>query len=76
MTLLEQLTEYEEIKTLLKSALKDNLSSGSIVGYTANGTKITYENVSKTNTLIREYNQLISHTEMQIKQLNMLGITA
>lgn len=75
MTLLEQLTEYEEIKTLLKSALKDNLSSGSIVGYTTNGTKITYENASKTNTLIREYNQLISHTEMQIKQLNMLGIT-
>ena len=54
MTLLEQLTEYEEIKILLKSALKDNLSSGSIVGYTTNGTKITYENVSKTNTLLNK----------------------
>lgn len=75
MTLSEQLTEYKDIKTLLLSALKDNLSSGSIVGYTTNNTKITYENASKTNTLIREYNQLISNIEMQITQLNILGIT-
>lgn len=75
MTLTEQKTEYTEIKALLLTALKDNLSSGALVGYTTNGTKIVYEGATKTNLLIREYNQLIAHIEHQIVQLNFIGVS-
>lgn len=74
MTLDEQLAEYKEIKELLKSALTNNLSSGSLIGYTTNSTKIVYEGVTKTNDLIKEYNQLIATAEHQISSLKFRGL--
>lgn len=74
MTLDEQLAEYKEIKELLKSALTNNLSSGSLIGYTTNSTKIIYEGATKTNALIKEYNQLMAHAEFQISSLKFKGL--
>lgn len=73
MTLKEQKAEYTEIKQLLKTALSNNLSSGALIGYTSNNTKLTYTSVTETNKLIREYNQLIAHVEHQIASLNFRG---
>lgn len=74
MKLDEQLAEYKEIKDLLKSALTNNLSSGSIIGYTTNSTKIVYEGATKTNELIKEYNRLIATAEHQISSLKFRGL--
>lgn len=74
MTLDEQLAEYKEIKDLLKSALTNNLSSGSLIGYTTNSTKIVYEGATKTNDLINKYNQLIATAEHQISSLKFRGL--
>lgn len=73
MTLDEQLAEYNEIKNLLKTALTGNLSTGALIGYTTNGTKLVYESVVKTNELLREYNSLISTAEANIKLQSIRG---
>lgn len=65
MTLDEQLIETKEIKALLLQGLKNNISSGSLLGYTTNGTKVAYEGATKTSQLLREYNS-------DIAQLNSL----
>lgn len=73
MTLQEQLKEYQEIKDLILQGLKDNLKTGSLLGYTTNGTKVTYEGVTKTNELLREYNSLISTANANISLANKRG---
>lgn len=65
MTLEEKLEEAKEIKDLLKTALKNNVSAGSLLGYTTNGTKIVYEGATATSKLLKDYN-------MDISQINSL----
>lgn len=73
MTLEEQLTEAEDIKELVVTGLKNNVSSGSLLGYTTNGTKVVYEGATATYKLKRELEKEISHIQsliMNNKRLN------
>lgn len=66
MTLEEQLTEANEIKALILTGLKDNIATGSLLGYTTNSTKVTYEGATKTDMLIRRYNNDIAQLQSLI----------
>jgi hypothetical protein len=66
MTLEEQLTEYKELKELLKAGLSNNISAGSLLGYTANGTKVTYEGATRSHNLLKEYNYEIAQLQSLI----------
>ena len=66
MTLEEQLTEYKELKSFALTGLKENIQTGGMLGYTSNGTKVTYEGQSKSNKLLREYNYEIAQLQSLI----------
>jgi len=69
MTLEEQLIEAKEIKALVKQGIVDNTSAGSLLGYTANNTKVTYEGATKTKALLNQLNAEIVTIEANISQL-------
>lgn len=66
MTLAEQLTEYKELKGFILTGLKENIQAGGLLGYTSNGTKVTYEGQTKSNELLKEYNYEISQLQSLI----------
>lgn len=69
MTLEEQLAEAKTIKDLVLQGMKDNASAGSLLGYTANSTKVTYEGATKTKALLNQLNAEITTIEANIYQL-------
>ena len=68
MTLSEQLIEKNGIKTLLLTGVKDDISAGSLLGYTTNGTKVTYEGSTKTYTLLNQLNAEIVTIEANVQR--------
>ena len=66
MTLAEQLAEDIEIKGYILTGLKENIQAGSLLGYTANGTKVTYEGATKSSELIKTYNYNIAQSQSLI----------
>jgi hypothetical protein len=76
MTLQEQATEYKELADLTLTALKSSYSAGVIVGYTTNGTKVTYTNETALRQSLAEYRQKQAHANAQITQLNFLGYSS
>ncbi len=79
MTLAEQLVEKQTIKTLMLQGMEDNASSGSLLGYTTNSTKVVYEGASKTYKLLNQINGEIATIESNIQQLAQTypsGVTA
>lgn len=73
MTLKEQALEYEELAKLTKDALSDNLSAGAVIGYTTNGTKVTYSTQEKLRESLLEFRRLAAHANAQIAQMKFLG---
>jgi len=73
MTLQEQAIEYKELAELVFTALKSNYSSGSVVGYTSNGTKVTYSSQKEMMESLLNYRRLSAHANAQIAQLKFLG---
>jgi hypothetical protein len=71
MTLEEQLTEKQEIKTILLQCLKDGGSNG-MTTYTTNGTKVIYESPTKTYKLMQEINGEIALLNSLISNNNRL----
>ena len=69
MTLEEQLAEKQSIKDLILQGMEDNASAGSLLGYSANSTKVTYEGATKTYTLLNQLNAEITTIEANIAQL-------
>ena len=65
-TLEEMLEEKQTIKTLVLQGVKDDAASGSILGHTANNTKIVYEGTSKTIKLLDKLNNEIATIEANI----------
>jgi len=59
MTLAEQLTEQEELKAIIKQGLINNASTGSVLAYTTNNTKVTYEGATESYKLLSVINQKI-----------------
>jgi hypothetical protein len=70
MTLEEQLTEKEEIKALILNGVKNDISSGSLLGYTTNSTKVVYEGSTKTYNLLNRLNAEIATIKANIYRLN------
>ena len=66
MTLAEQLTEAEEIRALIKIGLTNNISAGSLLGYTTNSTKVIYEGATKSHKLLQEYSYEIAQLQSLI----------
>ena len=75
MTLVEQLAEKNEIKTIILQGMKDNASAGSLLSYTANNTKVTYEGATKAYSLISKLNAEIVTLEASIEKLNSIGVS-
>lgn len=73
MTLEEQALEYKELADLVKTALSNTYSAGAIVGYTTNGTKVTYTAEEKLRKSLIEYRILASQANTQKSQLKFLG---
>ena len=73
MTLTEQATEYKELADLVKQALMNSYGAGVVVGYTSNGTKVTYTSEEKLRKSLLEYRRLEAHANNQIQQMNFLG---
>lgn len=73
MTLEEQLAEKKTIKNLVLQGMEDNASAGSILGYTTNGTKITYEGATATKALLNELNAEIVTIEANISYLSRVS---
>lgn len=73
MTLEDQLVEKEAIKSLILQGMKDNASSGSLLGYTTNNTKVTYEGATKTNNLLNQLNAEITTIEANIAQISSIS---
>lgn len=72
MTLEEQLEEAIDIKNLILQGMKDNAGSGSLLGYTANNTKVTYEGATATKKLLNQLNHEIVTIEANIAQLKVI----
>jgi len=72
MTLSEQLAEKKQIKALLLQAMTDNVNAGSLLGYTTNSTKVTYEGATKTNTLLNQLNAEITTIEANTAHLDAI----
>ena len=75
MTLAEQLVEKQEIKNLILQGVKDNIGAGSLLGYTTNSTKVTYEGATKSNTLLNQLNAEITTIEANIYKNTATGGT-
>lgn len=72
MTLEEQLAEAKEIKGLILQGVKDNISSGSLLGYTTNSTKVTYEGATKSYELLKRLKSEIATIEANIFHLGVV----
>jgi hypothetical protein len=75
MTLEEQLAEKQSIKALVLQGIKDNASAGSLLGYTTNNTKVTYEGATKTYALLNQLNAEITTIEANISKNAATGGT-
>lgn len=73
MTLAEQLTEAKEIKALVLQGMKDNAGAGSLLGYTSNSTKVTYEGATTTKALLNQLNSEIVTIEASISHLSSIS---
>ena len=71
MTLEEQLKEAIDIKNLILQGMKDNTGAGSLLGYTANNTKVTYEGATATKKLLNQLNAEIVTIEASISKLKV-----
>jgi len=72
LTLEEELAESKEIKDLILQGLKDNISSGSLLGYTTNNTKVTYEGATRSYDLLKELKSRIATIEANIYRLGFI----
>jgi len=72
MTLAEQLIEAKEVKALVLQGMKDNASSGSLLGYTTNSTKVTYEGATKTKKLLNQLNAEIVTINANITYIGVI----
>jgi hypothetical protein len=72
MTLEEQLTEKQEIKTILLQCLKDSGSNG-MTTYTTGVTKVIYESPTKTYKLMQEIDGEIAQLTSLINNNNRLN---
>lgn len=73
MILEEHLIEAKDIKTLVLQGMKDNASAGSLLGYTANNTKVTYEGATVTKKLLNQLNHEIATIEANITHLKAIS---
>ena len=63
MTLVEEL---EEQKTAFRSAMMNNANAGTVLGYTTNGTKMTYEGATKNRQVLKDIKYEIAQTQILI----------
>ena len=68
MSLKEDLVEANEIRALIKTAMKDNINAGMLLGYTTNSTKVTYEGATRSRILLRAYDSDIATIEANIQR--------
>lgn len=73
MILEEQLLEAKDIKAIVLQGMKDSASAGSLLGYTTNNTKVTYEGTTATKKLLNQLNNEIVTIEANIAHLKAIS---
>ncbi len=71
MGLQERLTEAKEIRDIVLTGMKNNASSGSLLAYTTNNTKVTYEGATASKKLLNQLTNEISTIEANIQYLGV-----
>ena len=73
MTVEEQLADLELLRTALSTAIRENATSGTVLSYTSNGTKTTYEGASAAYNTLKKIDGEISQLKISLAHNLKIG---